>query len=198
MLKYFILGFLVKIITGLDDTITHIPILASVTKTRTGKIFFSIGTLLAIILAIILAIFFSSILKLFPYYRYIAATLIFALAIIIYFDLLIHKPRAKVEKLEKEKEKIIKNYPSKKRGLILLLIGFIASVATVIDDIIAYSPLFLENNRILTIAGILTATILEILLVIYASEKISKIKYKEEIASIGLLILGLLILMEII
>jgi hypothetical protein len=47
-LKYLLLGFAVKIITGFDDTITHIPVLASVTRTRAGKIAFSIGTLLAI------------------------------------------------------------------------------------------------------------------------------------------------------
>jgi len=195
VLKYIILGFFVKIITGFDDAITHIPVIASLTKTKIGKIAFSIGTLIAIILAIITSIVFSTVLKITPYYRYIAAGLVFGLAIAIYFDVLVHRPRTKAEKRLLKFQKI-----SVKRFTQLVGIGFIASFATVLDDIIAYSPLFLRDSitRIYVIVGILTATILEIILVIYFAEKISKIKYKEEIAGIGLVLLGILILIGII
>jgi hypothetical protein len=81
----------------------------------------------------------------------------------------------------------------------LIGIGFIASVATVLDDIVAYSPLFLDTLiRPFAIIGILAATILEIIAVIHFAEKIAKIKYKDEIAGIGLVILGILILAGII
>ena len=194
-LKYLGFGFFVKAITGFDDTITHVPILASLTKTRTGKIAFSIGTMIAIILAIIIAVFFSSLIKSFPYYRYLTAGLVFALAIAIYFDVFIHKPRTKTEKRLLKQKKI-----TAERFTHLIGIGFIASFATVIDDIIAYLPVLLGtlSSKIYAISGILLFTVVEIMLVIYFSEKISKIKYKEEIASIGLVILGILILAGII
>ena len=192
MIKYFFLGMFVKLITGLDDTITHIPILASVTKTRAGRIAFSIGTLMAIIFAIIIAVFFSAIFYYIPYYRYIAVGLIFALAIAIYFDVFVHKPRTKAEKqLLKEKR------TTNERFAHLLGIGFIASFATVIDDIIAYIPLFLIPGlliKAMAIAGIILLTVIEIIAVIYFSGKIAKIKHKEKIAVAGLVILGVLIL----
>lgn len=195
MLKYILLGFFAKIITGFDDTITHIPVLASVAKTRMGKIAFSIGTLFAIIAAIILAIFFSAILKKIPFYRYVVVGLLFIFAVLIYFDVFVHKPRTEAEKKLLKFKRI-----SAMRFTKLLGIGFIASFATVLDDIVAYAPLFLGAllTQVYAVIGILIGTVLEILLVIYFSEKISKLKYKEEIASLGLVILGVLILLKII
>ncbi len=193
-LKFLLFGFIVKIITGLDDTVTHVPVIASLTRTRMGKIAFSIGTLAAVVVAIITAIFFSSIINDFPSYRYITAGLIILLAIGIYFDIFIHRPRTKAEKKLLKKSGI-----SLERFTKLLFLGFIASLATVLDDIIAFLPLFTTKSATFySISGILAATILEILLVIYFSEKIAKIKYKEEIAAIGLLILAALIIFEVI
>lgn len=195
ILKFIALGFFVKVITGFDDTLTNVPILASVTKLRICKVAFSIGTLVAICLAIIISMFFATLLHLFPYYKYIAAGLIFALAAAIHFDVFVHKPRTKAEKKLLKRKKI-----SVERFTKLIGIGFIATFATALDDIIAYSPLFLGEilERAYAITGILAGTILEIILVIYFSEKITRIKYKEEIASIGLVILGILILIGII
>lgn len=194
-LKYFLLGLFVKIVTGLDDTITQVPILASVTKTRMGKVAFSIGILLAIIVAIFLALFFATFLRQFVYYRYIVVALLFGLAIAIYFDVFVHKPRTQAEQKLKKLEKI-----SAQRFAKLIGIGFVASMATVLDDIIAYSPLFLAStwNVSFAIAGILVATLIEIWLVIYFSEKIAKLPYKEEIASAGLVLIGVLMLIGII
>jgi len=192
-LKYLILGFVVKIITGFDDTITHIPVIASVTRTRLGKIAFSIGTLLAIISAIIAAGFFATIIRAFAYYKYISAALLFILAAAIHFDILVHKERSKAEKFVLGCKKF------HVRCAKLIAVGFVASIATVLDDIIAYSALFLDTFiRPYAMIGILSATILEIIVVIYFSEKIAKIKYKDEIASIGLVLLGILMLLGII
>lgn len=195
ILKYFILGLFVKIITGFDDTLTRVPIIASVTKTRMGKVAFSIGTLVAISLAIIIAIFFATFIKTFSYYRYISAALVFIFAILIYFDIFAHKPRTKAEKKIIAIKKI-----SIERFTKLMGIGFIASFATVVDDMVAYSPLFLGPvfTRPYAIIGIIVATILQIIAVIYFSEKIEKIRYKEEITSIGLVVLGILILAGIV
>lgn len=195
-IKFLILGFLVKIITGLDDTITSVPVIASITRTKMGKIAFSIGTLAAISVAILIATVFSEIINNIPHYRYITAGLIVFLAIAIYFDLFIHKPKSKAEK-KLFRKKII----STARFTKLVVIGFIASLATVFDDIIAYLPLFTDATASISIAsgiGIITATILEISLVIFFSERIAKIKYKEEIAAAGLLILAGMIVFNII
>lgn len=42
-LLFFIEGFFAKIITGADDTLTHTPLIASLTKTKKGKFIFISG-----------------------------------------------------------------------------------------------------------------------------------------------------------
>lgn len=194
-IKFILLGFFVKVVTGFDDTVTHVPVIASLTRTRTGKVAFTIGIFSSIITAIIIAIFFSSIIRDFPHYRYITAGLIMFLAAGIYFDIFVGKPRAKAEKKLYKLQKI-----SVERFTKLVIIGYIASLATVLDDIIAYLPLFAaenSNTTIYSVIGILSATLFEIILVIYFSEKIAKIKHKEKFAAAGLVILSLLIIFEI-
>ncbi len=191
LLKYLFLGIFVKSVASFDDTITNIPIIASVAKTRKAKIFFSLGNLLAIILAIILAIFFSTVLQLVPYYRYVAVGLIFALAIAVYLDFFVHKPRTIAEKK-------VKGCSSVKHCTKIFGVGFIASFATVLDDIIVFAPLLIGSNAIYAVIGILIATVIEIIAVIYFSEKIAHVPYKEEIASFGLVTLGILILAGIV
>tara|TARA_Y100000310_G_scaffold225672_1_gene227729 strand:- start:21270 stop:21860 length:591 start_codon:yes stop_codon:yes gene_type:complete len=188
VLKYFVLGFFVKIITGFDDTITHIPLLSAVTKTRMGRIAFSIGSLLAIICAIIVAFFFASLIRDFAFARFITGFLIFGLAAFLYFDGFFTVPREKVEKKLVKFERI-----STKRFTKLLIFGFFASLITVIDDVIAYAPLFLSSSisSIGAIVGILLASLIEIYLVIMFSKKIMHIPYKVEIAVAGLVLLGI-------
>lgn len=196
MIKEVISGFLVKIVTGFDDTMTHIPIVANITKTRIGKIAFSIGIFFAITLAIIISILFASTLKLLPYFKYISSILILLLAFTIYFDVFVHKPR---DKVEKKVNPIKINKISKKRFFKLIGIGMITAIATVIDDTIAYSSLFLGKPSIFVyvIIGIYLATISQLIILIYFSKKISKLKYKKEITTLGLIILSILILFEI-
>ena len=76
-LRYFTAGFLVKLITGFDDSLTHVPLMSYLTKTKKGKIAFGIGIFLAICVAIVFATFFSHVLQLIPYYRYIMAGILF-------------------------------------------------------------------------------------------------------------------------
>ncbi|MBU2639470.1 MAG: hypothetical protein KKG75_02045 [Nanoarchaeota archaeon] len=193
VIKSLVLGFFAKIVTGFDDTLTHVPVIASLTRTKRGRFAFGFGILLGIGVAIMIALFFSTWIKGFRYFRYVVAVLLFSLAGLIYFDILVTKPRKKEEmKLKKLKKPI-----GIKRISKLIGIGFVASFVTVLDDTVAYSSLFLKNGKIFAIIGILTAAILEILVVIYFSKKISGIKYKEKIASIGLLILGVLVLLGI-
>lgn len=192
MLKHLILGFIVKAVTGFDDTMVQIPIIATVTKTKRGRIAFSLGMLVAVSFAVLLAILFSRLIKTFTYFRPITAGLIFILAVVIYLDLFVHDPRNKAEKQVQKFRKI-----SNKRFLKLIGIGFIAAFATVLDDTIAFSSLFLTNNFIFPAIGIILAAITEILVIIYFSAKLKAIKHKREITSAGLVILSSLILLGV-
>ena len=86
-----------------------------------------------------------------------------------------------------------------KRILKLITIGFLVAFATIVDDIIIYSSLFLGSvsNVPYVIGGIFSATILQLSILIYFSKKFMKIKYKKEITVTGLIILGFLILFNI-
>lgn len=180
-----------KTIAGFDDSMIRIPIAANITKTRIGRFAFAIGTFLAITLAIIFSFLFGSMIKSIPYSNYILAALIFFLALSIYFDWFIQKPKKQVEKKLKKIKRI-----SNKRFFKLITIGFFVAFATIIDDTIAYSALFLGpiSNIPYVIAGIFSATILQLSMLVYFSEKLMKLKYKKEITVTGLMILGILIL----
>ncbi len=188
-------GFLVKIITGFDDTITHVPIIASLTRTKRGKFAFLFGIFLAVTLAIFFSFSFASILRKFSYYHIISSAIIFFLAFAIYFDLFFKKSKKKVQ----TKFKRIKKPIPLKRILKLTGIGFLAAFVTVIDDSLAYSSVFLALNlNLFIIVGIYLALILELYVIMVFSKQISKIKYKKEISVIGLIIIGLLILFKVI
>jgi len=178
-------GFFVNIITGLDDTVTHVPVIASIARSRAGKIAFASGMLVAILIAITLARAFAQALAALPHTRFIVAGLLVALAFIVYFRIL--QP-TKVERKLLKMQKLTALRATKLFGT-----GFIAAFATVIDDVVAYTPLFLEpNGLVFTMLGIISATIVQLLLIIYAAEKIARIPYKEAIASVGLLTLAAL------
>lgn len=193
-LKYFISGFFVKMIAGFDDSMIRIPVCANLTRTKKGRIAFAIGVLLAIILAILFSLFFGSVIKSLPYSNYISAGLIFLLALSIYFGWFIQNPKKKVEKKLRKIKPI-----STKRFFKLLAVGFFVAFATIIDDTIAYSALFLgpSSNFPFVIGGIFAATILQLSVLIYFSKKFMQIKHKKEITSIGLSILGVLILLGV-
>ncbi len=187
MLSYLIEGFLVKLFTGFDDTLTHIPILANLTKKRKGKIAFAIGIFIALTLAITFSIFFSQLIKNIPYYRYISSLLILLLAVAIYLDLFITKT-----------EKKIIPKMSRQRFFRLIGVGFLAAIATLIDDVIVFSSLFLKDNFLPIIVGIYAAFLLELTVIIYFSRKLKNLKWKKEITSIMLIILAILVFFNII
>ncbi|MCK4552951.1 hypothetical protein KAT80_01995 [Candidatus Pacearchaeota archaeon] len=192
MIKYFVAGFLTKLITGVDDTLTQIPLISNFTQTKKGKIAYSIGIILAISLAVLLSVLFIQILIKIPNYRYFAAGLIFILAIIIYFDIFDTEEKKKLKKKLKKLKPI-----SRKRFLRLILIGFLASFATIIDDTIAFSSILFQN-QVFVISGIFLAAFTEIFLILTFSKQINKLKYKKEISTIGLIILSFLVFFGVI
>ena len=61
----------------------------------------------------------------------------------------------------------------------LLGVGFLSFIVTFADDIIVFLPLFSSKKLILPliILGIIIATILEIIVIIYFSKKVQKLKF---------------------
>ncbi len=193
VIKYFLSGFFVKILAGFDDTMTRIPIMAYMTKTQKGRIAFAFGIFIAVTLVMIFAFLFASVIKAIPYANYISAGLIFLLAMSIQFDLLIQKPKRKITKKLRHAQRV-----SIKRFFKLIGFGFLTAFITIIDDTIAYSGLFLNtlSNPVPVIAGIFFGTILQLTVIVYFSQKFSKLKYKKEITVFGLVLLSLLIAMK--
>jgi hypothetical protein len=66
---------------------------------------------------------------------------------------------------------------------------------TLIDDMIILTPLFggEANETFFSLVGVYLATIIQIIIVIYFGGKITKFKYKKEIASFALIILAILV-----
>jgi len=195
-IKYLFLGFFIETIASFDDVVTRIPVISYLTKTRMGKIAFSIGNLIALTLAVVLAVLLTSLIKDFQYSSYLTGGLIFVLAILIYFDAFLFKFETKAE------EKLVKKVKniSTERFIKLIIVGFLISFVTFIDDIIVISPLFLKNDftQIAAIIGIFISGIIQIFAMIYFAEKIDKVKYLKEIATGGLVLLGILVILGIV
>jgi len=191
LIKYLSLGFAVKTIASFDDFLTRIPIIADLTRTRKGKIAFSLGSLAAVFAVISLAIIFSVILAEFSRARYISASLIFVLAILVYFQVFSARPKTIWERILLKIEQI-----SPQRFFKLIGFGFVISFITLIDDAVVFAGLFLDKDYLIQLwlaLGIIIATIAEVILIIYFSEKLDRLKYKKEIAALSLIVLGGLI-----
>ena len=130
-------GIIVKAIASFDDFLTRIPLIAELTKTRKGKIAFSLGAFLAVLAVIFLAIIFAAFIHKLPYARVISAGLIFILAGLVYCEVLLVKPRSKmdIKLIKTEKITIL-------RFLKLIGNGFVISFLTLIADGVVFAGLF--------------------------------------------------------
>lgn len=189
-------GFVAKIITGMDDTLTHSPLLASLTRTKKGKVVFISGMLVSILILISISILFAGLLERIPYRNWVSAVFILGLAVFIFFDKVVHKGREKLEKSLSHK----KYKPSTARLFQLFGTGILTFFATGVDDVIVYSPLLIGemSKKFLVGSGILLATLLEFYAIFHFSRQIAKIKYKYRITVGGLVVLAVLVGFEII
>lgn len=80
----------------------------------------------------------------------------------------------------------------------MVLLGFIVSILTLIDDTIVFIPALTGDSisKIWASAGIILSTIIQIVLVIIFAEQLKKFKYRKYIAIIGLLIIGTLFVLN--
>lgn len=184
---FFIEGFLAKIITGADDTLTHTPLLATFTKTKKGKLTFIFGMFISILILITISLFFAKLLQSISYQNIISAILLLVLAGFVYYS--------KHLRREKYAHWIKKKISKKSRRFVLFSMGLLVFFITGIDDLIVYSSLLhgVFLKQLLVVFGILFAAILEFIIILYFSRKLSKIKYIEKFTIIGLIVLAVLV-----
>lgn len=182
-------GFLAKIITGADDTLTHAPLLSSLTKKKREKFSFIIGMILSILVLILLSMFFAGLLQKIPYRHIISAVLLLFLAVFVYYNKFIR------ERQIEYCERFIKKPIKKVRILTLFGMGFIAFFATGIDDVIVYSSLLVKGfpEQLLIASGILIAALFEFFIIFYFSRQISKFRHVNKITIIGLVVFAVLV-----
>ncbi len=178
-MEYFIVGFLIKFVTTLDDSISRTVILNRVCTTRAHTVAFVGGNLLAVALTIICALLAADVMRQLPYLNIIAGCLVLTVAVLTLFnaiDRLAHALSRHVERFFST-SRIAGDYYT----ITLLLIGFFTSLALVADDTLALLPLFLEGPTATTLAvtGILSAALLQNVLVVYAAKYFEYIPFRK-------------------
>ncbi|MCD4694363.1 hypothetical protein K8R62_03330 [bacterium] len=196
-LKYIFLGFFVKVVSGFDDTLTAIPLIATITKTKKGRIAFSTGWFLSFFVIIILVLIFSEFLSMFAYTKYVVSGLVFLLAGVVYFDLFSFE---KNKKLKEQGKKIRPHHLSKTKFLKLASFGFMVAFVTSIDDAVVFIPLFIQGFwiKLYSFIGIFIASLFNIVFIVYFSKKAGKIKHAKGFSVLGLLFLSFLILIGVV
>lgn len=190
----FAAGFAVKFIASLDDTITKVPVISHITRTRMGKVAFSVGNMIAVFVVIALAAFLSFLFADFSYFHYVAGGLVLVMAAVTMFGLF---PGARPQK--RVDWPFRNGIISTERFIMLMGAGFTVSLITLIDDIAAMIPLY--GGHLVGVfsvtAGIVAATLIQLVLVIYFSSFLDRLPRKREIAGGGLAVYGLLIILGI-
>jgi len=191
LLYGFALGFFVETVVSLDDTISKIPILLGMTKTRAGKIAFAIGSVVAVSVAIAIAIWFSDYAYDSNWFRYLSAGFIFALALSIYY-------RVFSQQEFRIGKKILGRQASTSLRMIQLIgIGFLVSILTLIDDTIVLIPIFdgSVSYQFWTAGGALFSRIIQIIAIIFFANQMEELKYRRHISIGGLIVIGIFILL---
>jgi len=194
--KYIIIGAVAKVLASFDDVVARLPVIAQLTHTRPGRLAFALGNLLAVTVGLILAWLFAALLETFPYTHIVASSLVILLAIALYFDWFGKKREQRIKKAEHK----VKRGISAARFARLVGIGFVVSLITLLDDTIVLIPLLLGPplEQLGVIIGIYISTTIQLILMVYAAKKIGRLKYIKEIASLGLLLLGILLYLRVV
>lgn len=190
MLTFFLAGFTINLFTSLDDALTRIPVLTAAARSNSGRLAFTCGNLLAVTLAVAIAFLLSRFLDVLPNTQYLIAGLVFLLAGVVYFDVLALKPPRKINAdFERSKRQ-----PQRHTKLIGL--GFVMTFITMIDDMFALAPLFLDGPQasLAALGGIYAAAILLAFGVIFFAHKLAAVPHKRELATLSLITFGLLLL----
>lgn len=187
ILKKFILGFAVKSIASFDDSLTGLPFVVAVTRTRQGKLAFALGSLLAVVAVIAVVWPLSPVIGHIPHYRWFVAAFILLLAYGVW--------SARLSKMfSRPKDRLLTRYSkiSPERFRQMTAAGFLLSIVTLVDDSVAFLPLFVSDGW-WAAAGIMTATALQTALVIYLAERLERFRYRRQVTTAGLLVYAILL-----
>jgi len=196
LFKQFVLGFVIETLASLDDMLTTIPLMVAATRSRFGKILFAIGSMLGVAAVALLAAALSPLIGQIPYFRYIIAAVIFLLAALVYFE--------RLSRIFQHSTRVISAITARQmdadRYLSLLAFGFLTSFFTLMDDAVAFIPLFAQNHLSAWFAagGIMLSAVVQTIVLIFLAEQIERFKYRRHITAAGLLLYGLLLLFGVI
>ncbi len=196
MLRPLIAGFVIKIAAGFDDMFSRVPVVVALTRTRIGKVAFAVGNLLAVILVIATVRYVAPLMGGIENYRTFVGVVILAIAVVVYFELFSGFST-------RRQEGVVKRFSARfslERFLTLVAVGFIVSLVTLIDDAVVYMPLFVHDGTAswLASAGILAATFIQLIVLVYAAERLAKVRYQKEIAAAVLVIYAALVFIGVV
>lgn len=183
-LPFLIEGFAVKFVASSDDVFTRLPLIAAVTGTRVGKVAFSVGNLIALAVVIAAASLLAPVMKALPYYHWFVAGLILVMAALV----LRQAPARRANWCERLILRFRKRVVTPQRFLTLVLIGFTASIVTLIDDAVVFLPLF-DHGRaaaLYAVVGIFIATAIQLAAVILLAERLRQIPYQRQLIALAL------------
>ena len=194
MLKHFLGGFTVNLLTSIDDSVTRVPVLSSSARTTRGRLAFTLGNLLAVTVAIGIAWALAQVLTALPGGNTLIALLVFGLAALVYFDVLTLSPPKPLH------AEIQRSTLSGVRTAKLVGLGFVMTFLMVLDDIFALAPLLVGGVResLLVIAGIYAATLVLALGVLYFAEALAALPHQRLIATGTLVVFGVLLLVGVV
>lgn len=184
MLKILFASFAVNLFTSIDDALTRIPVLSASARSTSGRIAFSIGNLLAVTVIVGLAYVFSQVLDTLPGGSRTIAVIVLMLAIVVYFDLLTLTPPKRVQGA------IIASEISPQTHRKLMGLGFIMTFVTMIDDLFALAPFFVDGWQasLFAILGIYASSLLLVFGVLYFSKALYALPHKRLFATGTLLV----------
>lgn len=196
MFRPLIAGFAIKIAAGFDDMFLRVPVVIALTRTRIGKIAFAIGNLLAVILVIAVVRHIAPLMGGIENYRTFVGVAILIIAAAVYFEVFSGFAI-------RRQEGVVKRFSTKfstERFLTLVIVGFIVSLFTLADDAVVYMPLFVQegSSSWLAAAGILVATFLQLIVLVYAAERLAKVKHQKVFATVALVVYAALVLIGVV
>lgn len=170
--------------------------MAALTRTRIGKAAFALGNLFAIILVIAVVRHIAPLMGGIENYRTFVGVAILVIAAAVYFEVFSGFAM-------RREEGVVKRFSSRistTRFLTLVAVGFIVSLFTLIDDAVIYMPLFVQEglSSWLAAAGILAATCIQLVVLVYVAERLAKVRHQKAYATAALVVYAALVLIGVV
>lgn len=193
MIRPLIAGFVIKIAAGFDDMFSRVPVMVALTRTRIGKVAFALGNLFAVILVIAVVRHIAPLMGGIENYRTFVGVAILIIAAAVYFEVF---SGFAIRRQEGAVKRFSTRF-STERFLTLVVVGFIVSLFTLVDDAVVYMPLFVQqegSSSWFAAAGILVATFIQLMVLVYAAERLAKVRHQKVFSAVALVVYAVLVL----